>query len=387
MAGRLADGAEVVDRLIEIQLPGRAFSGSPALGAKSAPTMVMPSFVAGPENRLLASAIERLLIDATVRAEANGDAASDEVAASPGHMPQVFAIHGPSGVGKTHLARGIVQRWQERHGPESAEYLTTSDFRHLLIAAIKTEAVAEFRHKIQGRGLLVIDELDRLSRDAFVQQELRSTLDALTERGGTLLVTSTQAASALRNLNADIRSRLSAGLVLQLLPPEDAAKKRILWQASSALGRPLSEEAARRLAAGIRGTASELFGALFELFADRASWAGGDVRCVERYLALRVARRPSLRNILQAVAKYCAVPQKMMKSSSRRQSVVLARSIAAYLSRELAGLSYKQIGAALGGRDHSTIMHSHRKIKRQIAHDLATRTAIEELRIAVAANC
>jgi chromosomal replication initiator protein len=369
----------VVDRLIEIQLPGRAFSGSPALGAKSAPTMVMPTFVTGPENRLLASAIERLLIDATVRAATDVDAASD--------MPQVFAIHGSSGVGKTHLARGIVQRWQERHGPESAEYLTASDFRHLLIAAIKNEDVAEFRQKIQAHRLLVIDELDRLSRDPYVQQELRSTLDARAERGGTLLVTSTQAVSALRNLNADIRSRLSAGLVLQLLPPEDAAKKRILRQASGTLGRPLSDEAARRLAAGIRGTASELFGALFELFADCTSWAGGDVRCVERYLALRVARRPSLRNILQAVAKYCAVPQKLMKSSSRRQSAVLARSIAAYLSRELAGVSFKQIGAALGGRDHSTIMHSHRKIKRQIARDLATRTAIEELRIAVTANC
>jgi chromosomal replication initiator protein len=376
----------VVDRLIEIQLPGRAFSGSPALSAKSERTMVMPTFVAGPENRLLASAIERLLGDTTVRAAADGDATSDVVAAaSP--LPQVFAIHGSSGVGKTHLARGIVQRWQERHGPESAEYLTASDFRHLLIAAIKSETVAEFRQKIQARRLLAIDELDRLSRDPYVQQELRSTLDALAERGGTLLVTSTQAVSTLRNLNADIRSRLSVGLVLQLMPPEDAAKKRILRQASSTLGRSLSDEAARRLAVGIRGTASELLGALFELFADRVNWAGGDVRCVERYLAIRGARRPSLRSILQAVAKYCAVPQKMMKSSSRRQSVVLARSIAAYLSRELAGVSYKQIGAALGGRDHSTIMHSHRKIKRQIARDLATRTAIEELRIAVAANC
>ena len=87
------------------------------------------------------------------------------------------------------------------------------------------------------------------------------------------------------------------------------------------------------------------------------------------------------------MAKYCAVPQKLIKSSSRRQSVVLARSIAVYLSRELAGLSYDRIGAGLGGRDHSTIMHSHRKIERQIARDFATRTAIDELRQAVATNC
>jgi len=240
---------------------------------------------------------------------------------------------------------------------------------------------------IHSRAFLVIDGLERLPRDAYVQQELRSLLDALEDRGGTLLVTSTQAAGTLRNLTVDVRSRLSAGLMLQLLPPGDAAKQQILRQASGALGRLLSDEAARRLAAGIRGTPSDLFGALFELFADRSNWTGGDVRCVERYLGRLAARRPALRNILQAVAKYCAVPQKLIKSSSRRQSVVTARSITVYLSRELAGLSYERIGAALGGRDHSTIMHSHRKIERQLTRDLATRTAIEELSRTVAANC
>jgi chromosomal replication initiator protein len=338
--------------------------------------MVMPTFVAGPENRLLASAVGQLLPGVT-----------DPVATSRITAPKLIAIHGRTGVGKTHLARGLVEHWLERHGTESAEYLTASDFRYALVAAIKTETVAEFRQRIQARELLVIDQLDRLPRDPYVQQELRSTLDAAEEHGKMVLVTSTQPASTLRNLTVDVRSRLSAGLMLQLSPPEDAAKKQILQRASDTLGRPLSDEAARRLAAEIRGTASELFGALFELFADRAKWAGGDVRSVERYLALRAARRPTLRNILQAVAKYCAVPQKMMKSSSRQQSVVLARSIAVYLSRELAGLSYQRIGAALGGRDHTTMMHSYHKIERQITRDLATRTAIEELRQAVAANC
>ncbi|HEY4233134.1 MAG TPA: DnaA/Hda family protein [Lacipirellulaceae bacterium] len=335
----------------------------------------MPTFVAGPENRLFVSAIGRLL-----------PSAANEPIAPPGAPPRVITIYGPSGVGKTHVARGLVERWQQERGAESAEYLSASDFRHQLIDAIKNKSVAEFRQRVCGRSLLVIDELDRLPLDPYLQQELRSTADAIEERGGTLLVASTESVSVLRNLTVDVASRLAAGLVLQLLPPGDAAKKQILRRASTAIGRPLSDEAAARLAAGIRGTASELFGAMFELLADR-SLRGTDIERVESYLSLRAARRPTLRNILHAVAKYCAVPQKLLKSSSRRQSVVLARSIAVYLSRELAGLSYERIGAGLGGRDHSTIMHSYRKIERLISRDLVTRTTIDELRQTLAGSC
>lgn len=331
--------------------------------------MVIPTFVAGPENRLVASAVGRMI-----------PAALEASVAAPRITPCVLAIHGPSGSGKTHLARGLVQTWQERRGVDSAEFFAASDFRHLLIDAIKNKTVAEFRQRVRGRALLVIDDIDHLPRDEYLQQELRSTLDAVEEQGGTLVITSSHSTSALRNLSVEVRSRLAAGLSLELSPPDELARIQILRRASSALGRPLSEPAAAKLAVGVGGTAADLFGALFELLADRPTWAGGDVRCVEQYLGRRAARRPSLRNILQAVAKYCAIPQKMLKSSSRRQSVVLARSIAVYLSRELTGLSYERIGAGLGGRDHTTMMHSHRKIEQQISRDFATREAVDDLR-------
>jgi chromosomal replication initiator protein len=332
--------------------------------------MIMPTFVAGPENWLVAIVVGRLMPHATDQAVANLSSAIP---------PSVIAIHGPRGTGKTHLARGLVQIWHRRRGAESAEFFAASDFRHLLIDAIRNKTVPQFRDRVRNRSLLVIDDLDHLPRDEYLQQELRATLDALEERGGTLVATSCHSVAAMRNLIADVRGRLTAGLVLQVAPPEDAARTQIVRRAATALGRPLSEEAAKRLGVGVRGSAPEMFAALFEMLADQSSWVGGDIRCVEQYLGRRAARRPSLRNVLQAVAKYCAVPQKLLKSSSRRQSVVLARSIVVYLSRELAGLSYERIGAGLGGRDHSTMMHSHRKIVRQISSDYVTREAVDEL--------
>jgi chromosomal replication initiator protein len=368
----------VVDHVTEIPLPGRTLCGvtcdhtASADHAASPPRVAVSAFIAGPENRVAASAINRLLASE-----------SDRTAT------RILSIYGVSGTGKTHLARGLVQSWQERDGSDTAgantaEYFTAADFRHALADAIRAESVNAFRARLRGLRLLAIDDIDRLPRDANLQTELRNTIDALEESGAMLIVTSSSATSAARSLSVDVRSRLAAGLELRLAPPEEAARQRLAQHVSAALGRPLSTEAAERLAAGVTGTAGDVFGALFELHGDLSKPIGSDVRAVEmfdveKFLAGRAARRPVVRDILAAVAKYYRIPQKVLKSSSRRQSAVSARAMAIYLARELAGLSYDRIGESLGGRDHTTIMHSYRKIADALRHDAATRDALADL--------
>lgn len=352
----------MVDHVTEIPLPGRticrAASGDPA----APPRVAMTAYVAGPENLLAASAVNRLL-------ESNEDRTTTNI----------LAIYGTSGTGKTHLARGLVQSWQERFGVDSAEYLTAADFRHTLTDAIKNDNVVEFRRRIRGRKLLAVDDVDRLPPTPHLQCELRYTIDELSDSGATIVVTSSTPVSAARNLSLDVRSRLAAGLELRLAPPEEAARQQIARQVSAALGRPLSEAAARRLAAGITGTVGDVFGALFELNDEHSSPGETGVAAVEKFLAGRATRRPAMRDILPIVAKYYHIAQKVLKSGTRRQSAVTARAMAVYLARELAGLSYERIGHALGGRDHTTIMHNYRKIADALKHDAATRDALADL--------
>lgn len=351
----------MVDLVTEIPLPGRTFSVA-SCADRGVPVRVgLESFVAGPENRVAASAINRLLESA------------DSLSTT------LLAICGASGTGKTHLARGLVHSWQERFGGGAAMYLTAADFRHTLADAVRRETVAEFRGCLCDHRLLVIDDIDRLPRAEFVQQELRFTIDAFAEVAALLIVTASKPLSLLGELSPDVRSRLAAGLELRLSEPDEATRAELVRRTSAALGRPLSAAAAARFAAGIGGTANDLFGALFEFNARFADSAGAELAAINEFLVVRSARRPAMNEILQAVARYYRVPQKVLKSSTRRQSAVAARAMAVYLARELAELSYERIGQSLGGRDHTTIMHNYRKVAAALPRDSQTREALAEL--------
>lgn len=364
----------MVDHIIEIPLPGRSLASPPVEADGATAGATLPSFIAGPENRLVASAVSRLLDCATPPTPR----AEHEPSRRPVALP-VLALYGPSGTGKTHLARGLVRFWQTRHGPETAEYLTASDFRRRLADALDADTVVELRRQHRACTVLAIDDLHRLAKDRHLQEELRYTYDAIEQSGGTLVVTSSRPVPTLANLSADLQSRLSSGLVLRVAPPGTAARERLLRQVCAVLGRPLSDAASHRLAEGIPGTANELFGAISEWLATGPRPVADDMRWSREYLARRAAQRPPLGRITAVVAKYYGLPQKVLKSGSRRQAAVFARAVVVYLARELCGASYERIGQALGGRDHTTIMHNYRKIQQDVRRHPATREAIDEL--------
>jgi chromosomal replication initiator protein len=369
-----ADGADLIDYLTQIPLPGQRRVSSPTDAASPRAKAVSPAFVVGPENRLVAATFGRLLDSVAP----NATASIDRVNGTTPFAPRLLTLFGTSGTGKTHLAAGLVHHWQKKRGREAAEYIPASDFRRQYLAAVRTDSIVEFRRRIRSLQLLAIDDLHQLPADEHILQELRNTLDDFEERAATIVVTSNRPVATLAKLSADVRSRLAAGLLLQLAMPDTDARVRIIRQASSALGRPIADEIAQRLAAGVGGTATELIGTLLEL--SQAPAAIPLAAQAEHLLAARAARRPALQEIVAVVAKHSRLPQKLLKSDSRKQSAVFARALAIYLARELAGASYHEIGRALGGRDHTTIMHSYQKIEADRAANPPTQDVLDELR-------
>jgi chromosomal replication initiator protein len=371
----------VVDYLAEIPLPGRILAPPAknlATGVASAP---LPSFIAGPENRLVAATVNRLLERATFQASLSETRLHAAAPLRDAHLrTTILALHGPSGVGKTHLAHGLVRHWQRELGDGAALYETAADFRRHYNDAIDIGNVEEFRNDHRLRRLLAIDDIHRLPDEDYLMQELRHTIDAIEENGGVIIVTSPRPALALSNLPPDIRSRFASGLSLQLAPPGSAARMRIIRHASTALGRDLSLDAAGPLAEGVSGTATQVFGALFALRAAPSTPGANEAARTEQLPATLVTRQPPLQQIITVVAKYANVPQKQLKSGARRQSLVFARAIVIYLARELTDASYDQIGRALGGRDHTTIMHNYKKINHELTRDIATQEVVTDLR-------
>jgi chromosomal replication initiator protein len=211
-------------------------------------------------------------------------------------------------------------------------------------------------------------------------QELRYTFDAYQEDGGIVVVTSDRPTHMLANMSHDVCSRIASGLVLELSPPGSAARVEIIRQVANSLGKPLDEQHAQQLSIGLTGTANDLFGAVFKLLPANGTNGLGRSHRIDAVLAGRGARQPTLREIIVAVTKHLGVAPKQLKSSSRRRSIVFARAVVTYLARELGDNSYDEIGRALGGRDHTTIIHSHRKIESDQHQDATIRKTLTELR-------
>ncbi|MBI1248816.1 hypothetical protein GC197_13370 [bacterium] len=351
----------MVTEIITIALPWIRPEDPSLNGSATRSIEGLRPFVAGPENRIIQSAVEALKRDASQF--------------SP------LVLYGPSGSGKSHLLQGLTGVLVEKNPDLKVLSVTGSDFAREYGNALRQETASKTRSEFFGTDVLVVEDLHELLHFPSMQQVLIHLLDELERRGASVLVSCRENPIAMDGFSAELRSRLSSGLLVPVVLPEQGTREVLIQGIATRHQREITRMAAQKLAAAYPHGLLQLSGIINRLIAQTPANQAIDMAIVDTLLkSEHNTAKISLRNICLLTAKYFRVKVADMKGSSRRQSIVQARSVAMLLARQLTEQSLKAVGKHFGGRDHTTVMHAVSSIETKVKKDIALREAVGELR-------
>jgi chromosomal replication initiator protein len=316
-------------------------------------------------------------------------AAAQGVGEAPGTVYNPLFLYGDTGLGKTHLMQAVAHRILERKPNTRLAYVGTEQFTNELVASIQTRTTQEFRRRYREIDLLLVDDVHFLKGKEATQEEFFHTFNALYEAGRQIVLTSDRPPSEIPGLEARLMSRFQWGMVADIELPDLEHRIAILQQKARLdhLELTIPDDVIHFIAEHIRSSVRELEGSIIKLLA-YASLKHRDITVEVAREALRDKLRASeleeqaeqgltMNAIQQAVAREWGITVEGLKSKTRTKTLTVPRQIAMYMARELLGMQLVEIGAAFGGRDHSTVIHSLERVTSTMAEDqeLAARVA------------
>ncbi|MCC6944340.1 MAG: chromosomal replication initiator protein DnaA [Thermomicrobiales bacterium] len=315
-------------------------------------------------------------------------AASLAVAENPGEQYNPLYIYGGVGLGKTHLLHAIGHRALEIRPDLKICYVSSEKFTNDLIEALRNQRMKDFRARYRTIDLLMIDDIQFIGGKDSTQEEFFHTFNTLHQSGRQLVISSDRPPHAIAGLEDRLRSRFEGGLTADVQPPDFEMRMAILRTKAEELGARVPDDAVEYIAQRDKTNTRELEGALNRVIA--YSRVGN--RSISLPLAMEAlsigktgTRRDDLTpdEIIRAVASYFGVAAEAMGGRSRSREIVVPRQIAMYMIREETSASLADIGRALGGRDHTTVMHGIEKIESQLQEDSGLRSQLLSIREAL----
>jgi len=286
------------------------------------------------------------------------------------------------GLGKTHLLHAIGNLAMTVNGLRVL-YVSSETFTNELIMSIREQRTAAFRDKYRSIDLLMVDDIQFLAGKEGTQEEFFHTFNTLHQAGKQIVVSSDRPPRAIMSMEDRLRSRLEWGLIADIQPPDLETRIAILSAKAESHSVALPPDVLDFLARKTPSNIRELEGALNRVLAFAAmNSLSLCVATAERALADIVSRPEKVHAaaVLQAVADYYKVSVANLTGKARDKEVVLPRQVAMFLMREETDCSLSTIGAELGGRDHSTVLHGSAKIASELEVDNKLRQQIMDLR-------
>ncbi len=292
------------------------------------------------------------------------------VAAQPEKVHGPLFVHGNCGLGKTHLLQGICRAFAAHFPLRRWRYITAEQFTNEFLEAIKKSTMNAFRQRMRRIDLLVIDDAHFLNRKASTQQEFLHTFNEITAAGGKVVLAADCAPCDLTDINVALATRLVSGMVVRVDPPDNGTKAAILRQLAQQRGWTISDVMINRLAREPVANVRELEGCLTRTVM-RQTLGGCAAADARDDLSLNggdsLPPAASVDVIVRATAEYLGQQVEKLTSGCRSAPCARARGIAMYLVREMARMSYPEIGRAIGVKSHSAVIAACRRVSDQIA--------------------
>jgi chromosomal replication initiator protein len=316
-------------------------------------------------------------------------AACKAVGERPAKNYNPLFLYGGVGLGKTHLMHAIGHLVLERNPSAQVAYVTTERFMNELVNAIQQGTTPAFRRRFRMIDLLLVDDVHFLAQKESTQEEFFHTFNALYENGKQLVLTSDRPPKELPGVEDRLVSRFEWGLVADIKPPDYETRVAILQKKAALDGLVIDPEIFDYIARSCTASVRELEGAVIKLLA-YSSLRNEEINIDLARAALQSMIRGGLRGeegapltperIRDEVARSWNVRPDALISKRRTKDVTLPRQVAMFLVHEILDASLVRIGQAFGGRDHSTVIHSIKKVEHEMEKDPAFASRVSELR-------
>lgn len=311
-------------------------------------------------------------------------AASLAVAEVPAKVYNPLFIYGGVGLGKTHLMHAIGHRIRQHHPDVKVLYISSEKFTNELINSIRDGNPESFRQKYRNIDVLLVDDIQFLSKKDRTQEEFFHTFNTLHEANKQIIISSDRPPREIPTLEDRLRSRFEWGLITDIQAPDLETRIAILRKKAIVENLDVPNDVMVFIASRIDNNIRELEGALIRVMA----YASLTQRPIDLDLATEALKdifpygkpkRITIESIKDIVAAYFKIKLDDLSAKKRTRNITYPRQIAMYLSREMTDSSLPKIGEEFGGRDHTTVIHAHDKISRERSDDQKMQQTIAEL--------